>query len=198
MGAGNAKLVGDLQQAVGARIARRMLRMAQPRHLALCGFQSFERINSGLSVAPGGHDLGKIAPCNFRRAGHDSAHAEKAGGHGALPGLGAGRERHSRGLDGGDEPVFGNRHEAGIHRRCLALIRPHPADQQPEIVGEVDFADQIAAKVLAADRDRMLVRRGNRRKGAVLFSNPHRLSFSDSENKFTCRIVRPVLAWRQP
>jgi hypothetical protein len=56
--------------------------------------------------------------------------------------------------------------------RCVSVGRL-AQHEKPEVVGEVDLADQVVAQIMAAHRDACGVRRGDGREGVVLFSDAH-------------------------
>jgi hypothetical protein len=86
--------------------------------------------------------------------------------------------------------VLGDGHERGVEHAPLGRIGKLPGDQQPDVIGEADRADQLAAQVAATHHDRFRVGRGNRRRTlrlrTDLQANPSRGvgMFSDSENEF--------------
>ena len=152
--------------------------MAEPGDLPACRLQLLQRLAADvLDIATGAaaflQEFGETAPRLLGAAGDDRSHAEQAGGHGALPGFGSGRERHARGLDAGDQSMLRDRDETGVRHEALFVVGALSGDQQPEIVGEIDLADQIVAQIVPANGDRMFIRGGDRRKGLVLLAYSH-------------------------
>ena len=174
----DAQCLGGRDEDVGARVAGAVLGMAEPRHLAPRRLQSLEALPAGaFEILPRRaarrEHLDEIPPGDLRAAGDDAAHAEEAGRHGALPGLGSRRERHARRLHARDEAVLGDRDEAGVGHPALGLGGVLAGDEQPEVVGEADLADEVRAEVVAADGDRLRVRRGDGRERLILLADPH-------------------------
>jgi len=174
--AGDAALVGELQEKDGARIAGSMLRMAEAGHLLLFRdepLQSSARhvLQRNAALSRLGQQSDQIFSRHLRAARNYRAYAEEPSGHRALPSFRRSRERHAGGLHARHEPVLGDRHQHRVGEEALLVGRHRAGDEEVEIVGEAHLSDQVAAKVEAAHGDRIGVRRRDRGERLVLLAD---------------------------
>ncbi|MCY0152287.1 hypothetical protein OEG86_08595 [Hoeflea alexandrii] len=73
--------------------------------------------------------------------------------------------------------MLGYGDQAGIEHLSLSVCRFFAKHQKPEIIGETDLSDQIAAQIVPTDRDRVGIRCGDRGECLILLSNAHFGSF---------------------
>ena len=106
-------------------------------------------------------------------AEHHRTAAEKAGGDGALESLRRGGVGHARGDDARHEAVFGDGGEHRVGEAFLLGARLVAGDQQPEIAGEIDLADNVVAEIAPADDNAFRRRGGNGAERVILFANAH-------------------------
>ena len=157
MRAAHPALVGELEDALGARVERPVNRVAEAGQ-ALAGAVDLPR-------QPIGHRAGLVAGRNLRlgpleqpgaRLGGAQDHrpgAEDPRGDGAVQRSGVGGEGHPRGDVGGHHPVLGDRDQEQIEEEALLRARLPPGEQQMEVLGEREPSHQVAREVPSAHLD---------------------------------------------
>ena len=154
----DAALVGELEDALGARVERLVHRVAEAGRLAAA---RADRRRGGVGdrrrVAARGH----LAPAPPRAAartprrcrGCTGPAAEDPRRHGALQRARVGGERHPRGDVRGHHPVLGDRHQQQVEEVALVLGRLLAGQQQVEVLGEAQPAHEVAGEVAAPHLD---------------------------------------------
>ena len=83
----------------------------------------------------------------------------------------------ARGLADNLIAMLGDGDETCVGDAALRRARPIAGDEEPEVVGEIDPADQIAAQIVASHRDTDRVGRRDRRQRLILLADTQTVSF---------------------
>src|SRR5262245_17099176 len=146
--AADAVLVGELEDPLGARVDRRVHRVAEAGHLLA-------------RVVDLARDLDRVAAVVLRQqsrallggAEDDRPAAEDPRGDCALQRVGVGGERHPRGDVRRHQPVLGDRHEQQVEEVALLVGRLLAREKQVKVLGEAQPAHEVAGQVAAAHLD---------------------------------------------
>ena len=141
-------LVGELEDPFGARVDRRVHRVAEAGDLP-----------AGIVHLP--CDLERLAaevrfeqPRALLRGAEDHrAAAEDPGRDGSLQRIRIRRKRHPRGDVRRHEPVLGDRHEQQVEEEALLLGRLLAREEQVEVLREREPAHEVAGQVAPAHLD---------------------------------------------
>jgi hypothetical protein len=99
-------------------------------------------------------------------------------------------EGHAGRNHAGHQAMLGNGAEHAVSQHLLLLVRQVAGDQQPEVAGEIDPADDIVAQVHSPDGDAGGIGGTDRSDGVVLFADTHRaLHFPNIEVDFAIRRI---------
>ena len=157
MRAADGACVGELEDALGARVERSMNRMAEPRSLAAGGVDRARHVVGDLRRRlTGEHPRLRLLEQQRARLGgaeDDGAAAEDACRDGALQRSRIGVERHARGDVGRHHPVLGDRDQQEIEEVALVVGGLLPGEQQMEVLREAEPAHQVAAEIAAPHLD---------------------------------------------
>ncbi len=146
----HAPRVRELEDALGARVDRRVDGVAEAGHLAAGGPDPADDVRGR---AAGGDRLLEQPRAFLGGAEDDRARAEDPGGDGALQRAGVGGERHPRGDVRRHHPVLGDRDEEQVEEEALVLGRLLARQQQVEVLGERQPAHEVSGEVASAYLD---------------------------------------------
>ena len=72
----------------------------------------------------------------------------------------------------GTKPVFGDGNQRGVQNAPLGDGGQRAGEQQPEVLGKVDPADQLARQITSPDEDRFFIGGADGRTVLVLATDP--------------------------
>ena len=181
---------GDFEQSNDARIGSLVQWMAVAWDHALRGaILPHYLLRRLVERSAGGtrDNLVQQLPGLVRRAENHRAAAQDSSGDSALQRFRRGGQRQAARLHARYQAVLCDRDQRRIQHAPLRFVRQAAGDEQPDVIGETDLADELGAQVATAHQDRVFVRGRDRGAAVCLRADLHGSNFSHSEICFAMR-----------